>query len=79
MVTLLLLVDILASSLAPIKISPNFLKLLRQRGLTTAEVTLQLGTHMRDFQCGMQICLNFRILVAAYVCLHVQIYPNLET
>ena len=34
MVTLLLLVEILALSLAPIKISPNFPKLLRQRGLT---------------------------------------------
>ena len=34
---------------------------------------------MRDFQCGMQICLNIRILVAEYIRLHARIYPNLET
>ena len=34
---------------------------------------------MRDFQCGMQICLNFRILGAAYIRLHARTYPNLET
>ena len=34
---------------------------------------------MRDFQCGMQICLKFRFLVAAYMRLHARIYPNLET
>ena len=74
MVTLLLLVDILALSLAPIKTSPNLIPRTKR-----TEVTLQLGTHMRDFQCGMQICLNFRILVAAYIHLHARIYHNLET
>ena len=29
---------------------------------------------MCDFQCGMQIRLNFRILVAAYIRLHARIY-----
>ena len=33
---------------------------------------------MREFQCGIKICLNFRILVAAYIHLHTRTYPNLE-
>ena len=52
MVILLLLVDIVASSLAPIKTSPNF--------------PLQLGTQMRDANKSAYTILNFRILVAIY-------------